>query len=413
MAAPSINEYFALHVARTVQGGRYDPSVVPTGGDPGSLFIQLPPTSGGTGPFALWQKQSPGQNTDWAEITGSATGITAYKNPVQCASVANVPLAGATPLTIDGVLVTDQMRILLKNQGTASQNGIYVATISGGSYTLARSADANISAEVKQGMFTWVLFGTVNADTGWILTTPNPIVLGTTALAFAQIPLPGSLSMGAIGSLGTSPANGAVISGGILALQYASGVVPGLLSLAAQNIVGDKSFSNPISGFGQNNVAPVVAGGTATLFADDIILGTPVPGTNIWRQKDANGNVRVLNGIVQDTGVDVVTAPQFFNIIGAASVTPNGLGVDIDVTAPAAQVWERETFVLAGPTASQALAFLVNHNSVIVTLEGAASPLFEGTDYTLSDAAVTSVNFSLAIQAGMLAGQKLAVQYVH
>jgi hypothetical protein len=94
-------------------------------------------------------------------------------------------------LSIDGVTPSVADRILVKNEtsGNAPYNGIFVVTTVGSAgtpYVLTRSTDANTSAEVTDGMFTFVEEGTSLASTSWVLTTNNPITLNTTALTFAQ-----------------------------------------------------------------------------------------------------------------------------------------------------------------------------------------------------------------------------------
>jgi hypothetical protein len=94
-------------------------------------------------------------------------------------------------LSIDGVTPSVADRILVKDEtsGNAPYNGIYVVTTVGDGatpYVLTRSTDANTSAEVTDGMFTFVEQGTSLASTSWVLTTNNPITLNTTALVFAQ-----------------------------------------------------------------------------------------------------------------------------------------------------------------------------------------------------------------------------------
>lgn len=106
------------------------------------------------------------------------------KDSVAVLSDVNVPLTGSTPLVIDGITVTDQLRIGLTGQTTGSQNGIYIATITGPTYSLARSADANTSSAVTSGMFFNVVQGTVYAGWEALLTTADPITLDTTTLTF-------------------------------------------------------------------------------------------------------------------------------------------------------------------------------------------------------------------------------------
>ena len=117
---------------------------------------------------------------------------------------ASVRAATTAPLTIasdlengdvlDGVTLATGNRVLVKNQSTASENGIYVVQASGAA---VRADDADTNAEVTSGMFTFVEEGTVNADSGWVLTTNNPITLGSTGLVFAQFSGAGQITAGA------------------------------------------------------------------------------------------------------------------------------------------------------------------------------------------------------------------------
>jgi len=121
------------------------------------------------------------------------------KDSVRVASTGNVSLTGGSSDleagdTIDGVTLVAGDRVLLKNQSTASENGIYVAVASGG--TPARSDDANASADVTSGMFVWVEEGTSNGDQGYVLTTNNVITLNTTNLTFTQFSGAGQITAG-------------------------------------------------------------------------------------------------------------------------------------------------------------------------------------------------------------------------
>lgn len=113
------------------------------------------------------------------------------KDSVRVATTANITLSGTQ--TIDGIAVVAGDRVLVKNQTTGSANGIYV--VATGAWT--RSTDANTNAKVTAGMFTFVEQGTTNADSGWVLSTPNPITLGTTALTFTQFSGAGQITAGA------------------------------------------------------------------------------------------------------------------------------------------------------------------------------------------------------------------------
>ncbi|WP_237737698.1 head decoration protein [Candidatus Nitrosopumilus sediminis] len=85
--------------------------------------------------------------------------------------------------TIDGVVLATGNRILIKNQASGEENGIYTINVSGAP---TRATDADVSAEVTPGMFCFVREGTVNADFGFVLATDDPITLDTTPLVFTQ-----------------------------------------------------------------------------------------------------------------------------------------------------------------------------------------------------------------------------------
>ena len=118
------------------------------------------------------------------------------KAPVRVASTANIVIASAliNGSTIDGVVVATGDRVLLKNQTTASENGIYVVAASGAA---SRATDVDISEEMVSGVYTVVTAGTIGGGQGFILATPNPIVLGTTALSFMLFSTPGVILGGA------------------------------------------------------------------------------------------------------------------------------------------------------------------------------------------------------------------------
>ena len=117
------------------------------------------------------------------------------KDAVRAATATNGTLATAfaNGQVIDGVTLVTNDRILLKSQTTGSENGIYTVNSSGAP---TRSIDANVSSEVTAGMFVFVSEGTANGNSGWVLTTDNPITLGTTALVFAQFSGAGTYTNG-------------------------------------------------------------------------------------------------------------------------------------------------------------------------------------------------------------------------
>lgn len=107
-----------------------------------------------------------------------------WKQAVRVASTANGTLASAFENgdTVDGVVLATGDRILLKNQSTGAENGIYTVNASGAP---TRAVDADTGVEMLCATVT-VSEGTTNADTTWVCTTNAPITLGSTALTFVQ-----------------------------------------------------------------------------------------------------------------------------------------------------------------------------------------------------------------------------------
>ena len=120
------------------------------------------------------------------------------KQSVRVATTAAVNLAADLESgdVIDGVTLAAGDRVLVKNQVSASENGIYVAVASG---TALRSSDANgtiDTGELKPGTFAFVEEGTVNSDKGFVVSTNGTITIDSTAIAWTQFSGAGSFEAG-------------------------------------------------------------------------------------------------------------------------------------------------------------------------------------------------------------------------
>lgn len=124
-----------------------------------------------------------------AYVDAARSGLD-VKASVRVATTATITLSGAQ--TIDGVVVSSGDRVLVKNQTAGSQNGIY--DVAAGAWT--RSADSDTSLEFNSGAFTFVEEGTLAAGRGYVLTTANPVTLGTTSLAFTLFSSAGAITAG-------------------------------------------------------------------------------------------------------------------------------------------------------------------------------------------------------------------------
>jgi hypothetical protein len=136
----------------------------------------------------------PGHAATKGYVDAARTGLD-VKDSVRLATTQAITLSSGLEAgdTIDSVTLVAGDRVLVKNQDTASENGIYVVKSSGAP---DRAPDADSSAEVTAGMFTFVTEGTINGDTGWVLSTNDTITLGTTGLTFVQFSGAGQITAG-------------------------------------------------------------------------------------------------------------------------------------------------------------------------------------------------------------------------
>lgn len=111
------------------------------------------------------------------------------KASVKAATTANITLSGAQ--TIDGVSVVAGDRVLVKNQTTQADNGIYVAS----NTSWSRSSDADTWAELVSA-YTFVEEGSTYADTGWVCTVNAGGTLGSTAVTWSQFSGAGTYQAG-------------------------------------------------------------------------------------------------------------------------------------------------------------------------------------------------------------------------
>jgi len=216
-------------------------------------------------------------------------------------------ISGA-PNTLDGVTLAAGNRILIKNQTTGAANGIYVVTTvgTGTDGVWDRATDFDEDAEVTAGAFVFVEEGTVNADSGWVLTNNNPITIGGasgTALSFEQFSGAGQITAG----------DGLTKTGNTI----------NAVGTANRITVGADSIDIASTYVGQASITTVgtIATGTwqGTQIADAYlagISGSKVTGNISGNAANVTGTVAVANG---GTGATSLTGVLIGN--GTSAVT--------------------------------------------------------------------------------------------
>ena len=207
-----------------------------------------------------------------------------WKDSVRVATTANITLSGEQ--TIDGVS-TSADRVLVKNQSTASENGLYVSAA--GSWT--RSVDADEDSDVTSGLTVAVEEGTTQADFTYQLTTNNPITVDTTGLVYTKI---------SVNTL--NGADGIDITGDDVSVDLAS-TDPGLQFLSGKLAVffADTSDSNDLDG--TNAEKPIAA--------EDLFLNGANQGANILGGDPTNisqSSATDLQQILEDMSAAIVSS---------------------------------------------------------------------------------------------------------
>jgi hypothetical protein len=222
------------------------------------------------------------------QLDGAIRGFD-WKLEVIVASTTNVSLT--TPgATVDGVTLTNPMRVLLKDNTAGAENGIYIWT--GAAVTMTRALDADSATELSGSTVT-VQRGTVNADRVYRVITDDPITLNTTPIAWAQV------------GGGASPytaGNGLILTG------QDFNVVPGVgLSVTADSVLIDTSVvarkyaancvatTNPQTfahGLGSADLTVTVRESAIVVFPDITIDATNI--TVDWGSAPTAGQYRVI-----------------------------------------------------------------------------------------------------------------------
>jgi hypothetical protein len=163
-----------------------------------------------------------------------------WKQEVRAASTANVTVT-APGTSIDGVTLAANDRVLLKNQTTATENGIY--TFNTSATALTRATDAATGANLVNAT-AFVSEGTTNHDTAWVVTTDAPITIGTTSLTWAQFGGGAAAYTAGNGLSLTSNVFAVVAGSGILADGTSTRVDPAVVTRKYAQDFGDGSTTS-------------------------------------------------------------------------------------------------------------------------------------------------------------------------
>ena len=280
----------------------------------------------------------------------SVTSGLSVKSPVKVATTGNLNATynnGAGTLTgnsnfalsVDGVTVSVNDRILVKDQSTAAHNGFYKVTATGSgsaAFVLTRTPDADAASELVAGAFAFVEEGTANADNGYVLSTDGAVTLGTTAINFEQFSGAGQISAGdglskTGNALSLNVDDSSIEINADTARVKALGVTNAMLA----GSIANAKLSNSSVTINSNSLA---LGASLTLDTDDIGEGSTnqyytnarsraalsVTGSTGLTYNDSTGVLAGLDATTSVKGVASFASANFTVTSGAVAIT----GVD-------------------------------------------------------------------------------------
>jgi hypothetical protein len=323
-------------------------------------------TAGGTmtGAIAMGTNKitglgTPTDGTDAATknyVDSAAQGID-WKASVRAATTANVTLASDLENgdTLDGVTLATGDRILVKNQSTGSQNGIYVVKASGAP---DRSTDADTGAELTSNFAVFVEEGTANADQGYVLTNDGAITVGTTALTFTQFTGLGQIVAGdglaktgntlnVTAGTGISITGDAVTNDGVLSITGTANQITASASTGAITLSGPQDLHSAASpAFAAITLPDALVGSalatasTSATTIDSWSTGTYSSAKYIVQMKKGT-DIEVIEVLVTVDGSNNVYLTEYADVIsnaelGTTNAVYSGGNVLLQVTGAAA-----------------------------------------------------------------------------
>ncbi len=299
--------------------------------------------------------------TNVDRLSGVNGGV-AIKAPVQAATTAEITLSGEQ--TIDGVACVEGNRVLVKDQGTASQNGVY--DVSTGNWT--RSTDFNGNRDIVQGTLVFVAGGSLNGGDLFEVTTANPITIDSTSIAFDELTLTAALdaTLTAIAAL-TGAADKIAYFSGVDTAALADFTAFGRTLVAVANAAAARTALGLVPGTDvQTQDAELAALAGLTSSADKVPYFT---GSGTAALADLSTFTRTLTGSADAAafftalGISAFIQTVLNDADAATARTTLGLVIGTNV-----QAYDAELAAIAGLTsAADKLAYFTGSGSADVT----------------------------------------------
>jgi hypothetical protein len=270
---------------------------------------------------------------------------------------------------IDGVTLTTGQRVLIKNQSSAIENGIYIVNASG---SPTRSSDFAIGAGVS-GTYVFIEQGTINTNAGYICTSlDGSDFVGTDPITFVQFSGAGSITAG----------TGLTKIGNTLSVDALQTQITSVGTLTSLNVNSPITINGSTSGIasitsttGTFNFNLPVSSGTTGQILSSGGTGSPM----VWESTNGSGNVVLTTSptlITPNIGAATGTSLNLSGLTvsqavftdsskNLVSVANTGTGDNVLASSP----------TLVTPNIGAATASSINTSGVITSTYNSGAPL--------------------------------------
>jgi len=282
-----------------------------------------------------------------AATTAALSGTVTYNNGTS--GVGATLTLGTALTTLDGYTLVNGDRILVKNQANAAHNGIY--NWATGGTVLTRSTTSDETVELNGGDFFFVVHGTVNGDTGWVVISPVTTI-GTSDINFTQFSGAGTYTAG----------TGLTLTGSVFSVDSTSysnwntaygwgnhasaGYTPNTRTLTVNGTTYDLTADRTWSVGTVTSVAALALTTTGTDVTSTVANGTTTP-TITLNLPTASATNR---GLLSSTDWSTFNGKGSGTVTSVSVVSTNGFAgtVDTSTTTPAITISTSITGVLKG-----------------------------------------------------------------
>jgi hypothetical protein len=267
----------------------------------------------------------------------------------------------------DAITLVADEELLVKDESTGANNGIYVVTqVGDGSnpYILTRRTNFDADADITAGATVFISEGTANGNETWQLTTDDDITVGTTALVFAQLTGAGGggsitedgsdnlfFGTGAGASITSGIRNtlGGISAGALVSEQHGNTVfgweagksmttgdggnclfgrqAGGSINTGAFNIcIGRNAGSNITTGRGNTEINAAGTSSSIATGSNNIAIGSAVPASDLSETIGLNGKALASNQFVVGGGLNGIDDSYIGN--GVISSSPAGVALN-------------------------------------------------------------------------------------